>query len=248
MAVAMLEGQVSTKHNENDLDTRIPRCSTVADVMSRQSFCVRPSTSLREVVDIMSTHDLYALPVVDGDGRAVGVVSATDLLAREQAIMPLPRHPWANGAHVDHQDGHLATQARSIMSTPALTIPVDAPVAFAARRLQDGGVRQLVAVDDDGKVMGMVSRSDLLRVFRRTDADIRRDIADGVITRWLHLDASRIAVSVNERVVVLSGHVDSAADRRLLLELTGGVEGVLDVISAITVDGSEAAASGWTSS
>ena len=246
MAVAMLGGQVSTKHSENALDTRIPRRSTVADVMSRQSFCIRPSASLREVLDIMSTHDLYALPVTDGDGRPVGVVSATDLLPREQAIMPLPRHHWERGAaHLIHENGHLGTQAGSIMSSPALTIPVNASVAFAAHRLWEGGVRQLVAVDDHGTVMGMVSRADLLRVFRRTDADIRRDIVDGVMTRWHRLDASRLAVSVHEGVVVVSGRVDSSADRRLVLELAAGVEGVLDVISAVTVEGSEAAASGW---
>lgn len=234
------------KHGENALDTRIPRRSTVAEVMRRQSYSIGPGTSLREVVDIMSTHNLDALPVLDSEGQAVGVVSVTDLLPREQAVMPLPRHPWARGAAgLEHQNGHLATHAGSIMSTPALTIPVNAPVAFAAHRLWEGGVHQLVAVDDHGKVVGMVSRADLVRVFRRTDADIRRDIVDGVITRWLRLDASRIAVSVHEGIVVLSGRVDSAADRRLLVELGGGVEGVIDVISAITVEGSEAAASGW---
>lgn len=243
----MLEAQASTTNCENALDRRIPRRSTVADVMSRQSFCVRPNTSLREVVDIMSTHDLYALPVIDRSGEAVGVVSSSDLLSRDEPIMPLPRHPWAGATHLDHENGHLATQAGSIMSTPALTIPVNAPVAFAAHRLWEGGVHQLVAIDEQGKVVGMVSRTDLLRVCRRTDADIRRDIVDGVMTRWLRLDASRMAVSVHEGIVVIRGRVDRTADRRLLLSLVRGVEGVLDVISAITVEGGEAAASGWTS-
>ena len=218
------------------MDTSIPRRSTVTDVMSRQSFSVRATTSLREVVDLMSTYDLGALPVIDTDGRPVGVVSASDLLAREEAIMPLPRPPWASPGGLVGRDGtRIATRAGDIMSSPALTISVDAPIAFAARRLQEGRVRQLVAVDDQGQVRGMVSRSDLLRVFARSDAEIRRDIVEGVIARWLRIEPAGINVSVHEGRVLISGCVDSAADRRVLVELTGGVEGVLDVVSALTV-------------
>jgi CBS domain-containing protein len=229
------------------MDTSIPRRSTVADVMSRHNFCVRSTTSLREVVDLMATYDLGALPVIDSEGLPVGVVSATDLLPREQAVMPLPRHTWAvGGPRLDHEGGRIATRAGDIMSTPALTIPVEAPVAFAARRLQEGGVRQLVVIDGQGRVRGMVSRADLLRVFARSDTEIRRDIVDGVIARWLRLDPSGIDVSVHEGSVVLSGRLDSAADQRVLLQLTGGVEGVLDVASALTIESDDMAAAGRT--
>jgi CBS domain-containing protein len=142
---------------------------TVEDVMTIEVVSVRPDASFQVVADLLLSRGISAVPVVDADSRVLGVVSEADLLAKlefvdgddERPPDPAARHKIA------------ATVASELMSAPAVTIGDAASVVEAAKLLESAGVKRLPVVDDSGRLVGIVSRHDLLRVFRHSDAPPR---------------------------------------------------------------------------
>ena len=120
------------------------------------------------------------------------------------------------------------------MSTPAQTITPDRPLAEAATIMLDEGVNRLPVVDTDGKLVGLVSRGDLVRAFARPDDEIRREIEEDVVRKTLWLDPATLDVTVTNGIVTLAGDVASAADAELLPTLTREVPGVVQVSSSLT--------------
>jgi CBS domain-containing protein len=124
---------------------------TVADVMCTRLVTVTPDSGFKQMAALMRGHRISGLPVVDDDGRPVGVVSETDLLAKERRT-PLPLLTWLRpGRTRDHLRAQ-GTTAGEVMTAPAETVPLHTTVVAAARRLQDTGVRRLLVVDGDGRL------------------------------------------------------------------------------------------------
>jgi len=108
------------------------------------------------------------------------------------------------------------------------------PLADVATTMLDEGINRLPVVDADGKLIGIVSRGDLVRAFARPDEEIRQEIEEDVIRKALWLDPSVVRVTVTNGVVTLAGEVASAADAELLPTFTRKVPGVVDVSSTLT--------------
>ena len=207
---------------------------TVADVMSSRLVTVTPDSGFKQMAALMRGRRISGLPVVDGDGRPLGVVSETDLLAKERRT-PLPLLSWLRpGWARDHLRAQ-GTTAGEVMTAPAETVPLHATVVAAARRLQDTGLRRLLVVDRDGRLAGLVTRNDLLRAFLRPDEEIRADV-EGIVQRCASAGRRRVRVSVREGLVTLRGSLPSAADIEVVAELTRLTDGVIDV----DVDGLDA--------
>lgn len=207
----------------------------VNDVMTREVATVAPSTSLRDAAALLVQRGISGLPVVDGT-RVVGVVSERDLLFKEQQPTETPRWlAWAlDPMAVTDRPKLEAHTVGEAMTSPALTITSTATVNLAAKTMLGGGVSRLPVVDA-GKLVGIVTRADLVRAFVRSDEDIAREVHDEVVVRTLWLDGDAVKVDVHDGRVTLSGRVTEDVDEELLERFVRRVPGVLDVRSEINV-------------
>jgi CBS domain-containing protein len=187
------------------------------------------------LVQLIEDNRISAVPIVDDEGIPVGIVSESDLLLKErrdelQTGMNL-LHPRLRREQRAKADGVVAAE---IMTTPPITVTADTTLSEAARKMQERNVRRLVVVDRRGKIEGIVSRSDLLQVFLRTDDELRDDVLSGIIPEVFLPDSETINVKVRWNVVTLSGAVDRKSDVEILTRLTRQVDGVVDVVNHLT--------------
>ena len=203
---------------------------TVADVMTRSIVAVDRQTPFKEVVRRMRDHRVSGVPVVRGDGRVLGVISTGDLiLKKDPALEPYPGS-FEGRRHRRDRSRVGGVLAEEIMSTPPLTIRPDATLGEAARLMYDRGVKRLPVVDADrGTIVGIVSRSDLLKVFLREDAEIADEIREDVIRRTLWMDDRAMRVVVSDGVVTLEGQVERRSLLTLIERLALSVDGVVAV-------------------
>ncbi|MDX3536957.1 CBS domain-containing protein [Streptomyces sp. MB09-01] len=190
------------------------RHRSVVDLMTTTVITVRRTTAFKEIARLLNEYDITAMPVIDDDGHPVGVVSEADLLRRR---------PTGG-----------ATTAEQLMTSPAVTARPEWSVVRAARVMQRRGVKRLPVVDADGRVTGIVSRSDLIQLFLRRDRAIQEEILEDVLTRTLRLAPSSITVDVDDGLVTLSGHLSRAELLPVVVRLCQSVDGVVDVKNRLT--------------
>jgi predicted transcriptional regulator len=123
--------------------------------------------------------------------------------------------------------------AADVLSAPAISIGPRTSLAAAARLLEHHRIKRVVVLDGDDQMVGIVSRRDLLAGFNRSDAEIRSDVIEGVIPRWLMIDPAGLTVEVHGGVVRIEGTVDLRSDADILAHLVRGLDGVVDVDSAV---------------
>ncbi|HEV8637151.1 MAG TPA: CBS domain-containing protein [Chloroflexota bacterium] len=211
--------------------------SLVQDMMTSDVVTVEPSTPFKEIVARLAGRRVSAVPVLDADGRVLGVVSEADLLLKEEhpdAEQSVPL-VWTRRRRIEREKA-AGTCARELMTAPPVTVPPTATVAEAARRMHTAGVKRLPVVGEDGRLLGIVSRADLLKVFARPDEAIRREIVDEVILRDFMMDPSRFFVRVEDGVVVLEGAVERRSLVPFVLRAVQGVESVVRVENRLTYD------------
>ncbi len=187
------------------------------------------TTGFKEIAGLLAEYRISALPVVDGVGRLVGVVSEADLLLKESIGNADDRHLLESGRSRRERAKAGGLLARDLMTSPAVAIGPEAPITEAARLMHDRKLKRLPVVDEDRHVLGIVTRGDLLRVFLRPDAEIREDVVEGLIVKTLWMDPTEIKVQVLSGVVDLSGEVDRKSDIRVLCNMIGGLDGVVGV-------------------
>jgi CBS domain-containing protein len=207
----------------------------IKEIMSSEVATVSTGTSLKEVAEILAERRISGLPVVDDDGFVVGVVSEADILFKERG--PSPRggvFAWLlDRSGIEGQLKLEALIAGEAMTTPAIVIEPQRSVAEAAHVMLERRVNRLPVVDR-GKLVGIVTRSDLVRAFARPDAVIEREIHDDVLGRTLWLrDPAAIRVVVRNGRVTLDGTVDNEADAELVETFVAKVPGVVDVESSL---------------
>ncbi|RFC70728.1 CBS domain-containing protein [Streptomyces sp. AcE210] len=199
----------------------------VSDVMTHTVAAVGRRAAFKEIVQLMQDWQISALPVIEGEGRVVGVVSEADLLPKEElrdnpdeAYLQL-RQP-VDVAKAD------ALSAGDLMSSPAVTIRADATLAEAARTMAREGVKRMPVVDDIGLLEGVVSRADLLKVFLRGDDKIAEEVRREIVSS-LFAPPSVIQVEVHDGVATLTGRIHDTAMVPIAARLVRSVEGVVDV-------------------
>lgn len=202
--------------------TDAPR--TVSDVMTRTAVAVGRHATYKEIVALMEQWKVSALPVLEGDGRVIGVVSEADLLPKEEYRLADPAR--AAGTEADAVKAR-AVAAEELMSSPAITVHADATLAEAARIMARRLVKRLPVVDGVGMLEGVVSRSDLLKVFLRADEAIADEIRRSVFADLPA--AAGVDASVEDGVVTLCGVLPDRALVPLLARAVRAVEGVVDV-------------------
>jgi len=208
----------------------------VGDVMTSDVVSVRADTPYREVVNLLLNSRVSAVPVVDRFGRPVGVVSAADLLHKvEKAGEPRTRILLSRRLRAERAKADGRT-AGDVMTAPADCVLPSLSVVAAARRMQRGHVRRLVVENDLGRLVGIVTRSDLLKVHLRSDAEIRRDVFEEVFRSILSIEQGKVVVETSNAVVRLGGrtHFRSTADKAV--RLARQVPGVVGVVNDLAFD------------
>lgn len=179
--------------------------TTVASVMTRCPVSVPAGAPFATVAAILTRRQIGAVPVVDRDGRLVGVVSEADLIGG--------------------RDGAGVT-ARELMTPTVQTVPAGTTLAAATRRLAESGMRRLF-VTEHGRLVGVLSRRDLLQSYLRDDDEIRADVEQVVA------QAGRVNVSVRDGVVLLLGMVEWRSMRAAIAERVRAVPGVVEVVDRV---------------
>jgi CBS domain-containing protein len=208
----------------------------VEEVMTPDVITVRLETSLKEVASILADKGISGVPVVNESGAVVGVVSEGDILFKERP--PSSRHgmrAWLLDPH--GMQGQLKLEARTAeeaMTSPAKTIAPYCKVSAVAAMMVEARVNRLPVVDADGKLVGIVTRADLVRAFVRPDEAIEREIKRDVLERILWIDPTYLSISVENGEVRLGGRVDTKDQADILAHLVHSVPGVVSVDSHLT--------------
>ena len=210
----------------------------VRDLMTSPPITAEPTATVKDIAQILLERDIRCVPVVDIGDKLVGVVSEADLVCREG--YPTPRHHYLAGiiddAVVEHRQ-HWTARAQGLtagelMTTDVVTCAPEEPVAMVTRRMLRHEVRTLPVVDD-GRVVGVLSRHDLLGLFDRPDPEIRKGVAGVLDDLWWARD-SHVQAVVRDGVVVLTGTVRFQGDATVMTRIIQQVPGVIEVIDHLT--------------
>ncbi len=208
--------------------------ATVATVMTRELVVAHPATPYKELVELLRSHNINAMPVVDEQGRLVGIVSEADLaLKEEQRPSDHALFFLLFGGRGQRAKAGGRTAAE-VMSAPVATTSPDASLSAAARLLRRRGVRHLPVIDGQGRLVGIVTRRDLLAVYLRPDRELREQIERAVLVATLDLDPGTVTVAVRDGVVSLAGQLPWRSLGRELVQLVGALDEVVAVDDHLT--------------
>ncbi|WP_155055773.1 CBS domain-containing protein [Streptomyces blattellae] len=208
----------------------------VSDVMTHTVAAIGRGATFKEIVRMMQEWKVSALPVVEGEGRVVGVVSEADLLPKQEFRDSDPDR-YTQLRRLSDLAKAGAVTAGELMTAPALTTSPDATLAQAARTMARAKVKRLPVVDEEGMVQGIVSRADLLKVFLRHDDEIAEEVRREVVSYLFPPPVSAVRVEVHEGVVKLLGRVRDTSLVPVAARLVRAVEGVVDVDFEVTGNG-----------
>jgi CBS domain-containing protein len=193
---------------------------------------VGPDTPFKELASLLRERRLSALPVVDADRNLVGIVSEADLILKQEYGGPNGDRPGGRRRRRYRAKAEAETAAL-LMTTSLVTVEPEATLARAARLMHRHGVKRLPVVDRDGRLLGIVSRTDLLRIYLRPDPEIREEVEDALGGPPGWVETGRIRVLVDDGVVTLQGQAEQRSQIPMLLEVAGSVDGVVGVLSRL---------------
>ena len=210
----------------------------VSDVMTTTVVTVDRITPYQEIDRLLTKHRISGMPVLKMGREVVGVVSETDLLAAEDETHRQARMASSMGRrwHLRKQP-HVRLTAGALMTSPAITIGPDATIPGAARLMNTHQISRLPVLDEDGKLVGIVGRRDLLSVFLRPDADVAHD-ARQVLDELSLADPKEVIAEVRHGVVTLTGVMRPEPGHEqdlmsLALRLIWDIDGVVDVVNRL---------------
>lgn len=206
----------------------------VADVMTVGAISVQRDTPFRQIVDIMELHNINAAPVVDAADHVIGLVSSADLMSKIEYAGNHGRALFERQRVRAARVKSTGTAAGDLMTTPVVTVSARTSLVAAAKVMDEGRLKRLPVVDQDGRLVGMVTRRDLLKVFLRPDKQIRAEIVDEVLDGIAGVEPTQVTVDVGDGVVTLLGEVDRRSLLPVVRRLVERVDGVVDVVSHLT--------------
>jgi CBS domain-containing protein len=202
--------------------------ATVKDVMSTHVIAVRQSAPYKEMAAMLRDQRVTAFPVIDDDNKVIGVVSETDLLTKEAFAGTVPRTlEVLTRPRIRSQVN--AVTAADLMTKPPVTIGPDEPVTRAARLMFEQRVKRLPVTSDDGTLMGVVSRCDVLSVYSRPDTEIQHQVSQDLILGTFLCDPGRFTVTVKDGIVTVEGTPETGLVGHDIIDAVRHLEGVVAV-------------------
>ncbi|MET8808357.1 CBS domain-containing protein [Streptomyces sp. NPDC004546] len=212
----------------------------VGSVMATDVVRASYGTPFKELARLLAHHRISGLPVVDEDQKVIGVISETDLMAR-QAETPDPYASKRRFRAVALTRGGRRRAAKAaartagrLMTEPPVTVRAEGTIVEAARTMAQRRVERLPVVDEEDRLVGIVTRRDLLQVFLRPDTRIRDEVVEEVLVRALWLPPQSVDVSVVEGVVTLAGQMERKSETEIAVSMTKQVDGVVAVVDNLT--------------
>src|SRR6185437_10777541 len=208
----------------------------VGDVMATSVVTVDRATPYKEVARLLAAHRISGMPVLKMGREVVGVVTEADLLAAEAKTARRLRSAGRPRLR-SRAKTHPALTAGALMTTPAITVGPHVTVHAAGRLMSTRHVRLLPVVDEHARLIGVVSRRDLLAVFLRPDEDIRSE-ERRVLDEILLVESGEVEVAVRDGIVTLTGALDPTTGAHgdlipVAIRLMWDVDGVVDIIDII---------------
>ncbi|MFI6371501.1 CBS domain-containing protein [Streptomyces sp. NPDC050546] len=200
----------------------------VSDVMTHTVVAIGREALFKDIVELMGQWKVSAVPVLEGDGRVIGVVSEADLLPKEEFRDSDPDR-YTQRRRLSDLAKAGALTADELMSSPAVSVHSGATLAQAARIMAQRGVKRLPVVDGQGVLEGIVSRADLLKVFLRSDEELAEEIRREIVTSLFPAPVEPVRVDVRDGVVTLTGRIRDTSLVPVAARLVRSVEGVVDV-------------------
>ncbi|WP_405539751.1 CBS domain-containing protein [Streptomyces sp. NBC_00075] len=193
----------------------------VRHVMKRSVAGVPADTSFLDIARMLARRQIGAAPVLDDAQRVIGVIAESDLLARAAALALPDGHRSRFAGLLGHrqQTGDAGGTAATLMTAPALTVHPWTSVLEAARAAARSRIRQIFVTDHRGRLVGVVSRAELLHALVRDDTAIRSEIVSHVVRDELHIGPGQVDVRVRNGTVTLRGTVDARLVPRLIEEV-----------------------------
>jgi len=189
----------------------------VGELMSTPAVAVRPSTTIHEAIRLMDRHRLTAMPVLGQNGALAGILSEADVIG--VLVRPDPR---AHAERVMPTAGPEVRRVDEVMSRHVVTVPVDADMVVAIALMADTAVKSLPVIDDD-RVVGLISRSDIVRTLARAD-----DAIESQLDALLQASGTDWTVEVHDGVATFEGG-QQESDGELVQILAGTVPGVVGI-------------------
>jgi len=205
--------------------------STVKEVMTTRVVWVKKGASFREMARALRENRVSAFPVLDEEGKVIGVVSEADMLTKEALGDERDGLPGMVNDLLHHKDLQKARgiTAGDLMTAPPVTVGLEDTVQHAARLMYTHKVKRLPVVDANGHLAGILSRADVLAVFDRPDEDIRREVHAEVLFDQVLGDPNRLSVAVKDGVVTLAGTPETEAIGHEIVDQTRHIQGVVAV-------------------
>ena len=208
----------------------------VKDVMTTDVVTVHADTPYGDIVSILAKYRISAVPVIDRHYQVIGIVSEADLLHKVEFIGDTEQRLFEWGSRKLNRVKADGATAIELMSSPAVTILPGDSVVLAAKRMEAAKVKRLPVVNDRGRVVGIVARSDLLKMYLRPDHDLHEDVVENVLRRMLWIDPLTVKPEVHEGVVTLTGSLDRRSTAELAVHITKSVPGVIQVVDQISFE------------
>ena len=202
---------------------------------------VRPGTPYKEIARLLTEHGISALPVVGDAEKVLGIVSEADLLSEEsRSHVGQPALPPLTPAQAHSRHKSEAATAGELMSAPAITVTPEDDVSEAARLLENHRIKRMPVVDSIGRLVGIVSRHDVLRLFLRSDRELQDEVRTLLVDE-LWIDPKGWNAIVEQGTVYLSGRMDRRSTVRIAESTVRRIDGVVAVENALTYDEDDSA-------
>jgi CBS domain-containing protein len=201
--------------------------TTVQEIMTTRVIWVKKDATFREMAVALREHRVSAFPVVDDDHKVIGVVSEADMLTKE-ALGDEPG-VLAGILHRKDQAKARGITAGDLMTATVVAVRPEDTVEHAARLMYDRRVKRLPVTDADGRLVGIISRADVLSVFDRADEAIRKEITEGVLLSEFLTDPLIFTVTVNDGIVTLSGRPETNETGHEIVRRVRHLQGVVAV-------------------
>jgi len=205
--------------------------STVKDVMTTRVIWVRKDAPFREMAATLREQRVSAFPVLDDDLKVIGVVSEADLLTKEALSSEPDGMPGMITGLLRRREQEKARgiTAGDLMTSPPVTVRPEDTVEHAAQLMYTRRVKRLPVVNAAGRLVGIISRADVLSVFDRPDKDIRAEITNDVMREEFLIDPKRLKVTVKDGVVTVEGTPGNTVVGHEIVRRVRHVQGVVAV-------------------
>ncbi len=204
----------------------------IRELMTTDVETIGPDEPLKEAARRMVQHGIGGLPVVDDEGALVGIITESDFVDAEAGRRSNRRAKLLRFFDRPEEFPDRERSVSDVMTPVVHTVAPDSDHTEAARLMQSKGVKRLPVVDS-GRVVGVVSRADLMRSFTRSDEAILEEIQDHVIRKVLWIDPSKVQVTSSDGDVTLAGRLETKSDADLMIELVRRLDGVASVSSSL---------------